>query len=92
MIGRLLLAMLLVVGTAGMSVAGEIQCKRILKYISTGRTATEVAETMVISEDDVIACQEEAAEEAAEAAGDDAGEAAEGAEEAAEGAAEEAAD
>jgi hypothetical protein len=70
MIGRLVLAMLLVIGTAGMGVASEIQCKRILKYLSTGRTPTEIAETMVISEDDVIACQEEAAEEAGAEAAD----------------------
>lgn len=77
-IGRLLVGVLLIVGFAGMSSAGEIQCNRILKYLSTGRSPSEVAETMVISEDDVLACKEEAeaqeAEKAAEGgkAGEDA--------------------
>jgi hypothetical protein len=61
-VGRLLLGALLVASMAGVGAASEIQCKRILKYLDTGRTASEVAETMVISEDDVVRCQEEAKE------------------------------
>lgn len=59
-IGRWLLVALLVVGFAGVGSAAEIQCKRILKYLSTGRSVSDVAETMVISEDDVLACKEQA--------------------------------
>jgi hypothetical protein len=68
-IGHLLLGMLLVVALAGPSSATEIQCKRILKYLSTGRSVSDVAETMVISEDDVLKCKQEA-DEAAKAAGE----------------------
>jgi hypothetical protein len=77
-LGTLLLGALLILGTANASFAEAIQCKRILKYLSTGRSPSDVAETMVISEDEVLACQEEA--EAAKAEGeagkDPAGEAA----------------
>jgi len=59
-IGQLLLGVILVACLGGVSSASEIQCKRILKYLSTGRSASDVAETMVISEDDVLACKEEA--------------------------------
>jgi hypothetical protein len=68
--GRLLLVALMTFGVAGLGAASEIQCKRILKYLSTGRTPSDVAETMVISEDEVLACQEEA--KAAEGEGGDA--------------------
>ena len=69
-LGTLVLSGLLILGTAGLGFAAEIQCKRILKYLSTGRTASDVAETMVISEDQVIACQEEAEAAKAEEKGD----------------------
>lgn len=69
-IGRLVLGALLVVGLAGVGSAAEIQCKRILKYLSTGRSVSDVAETMVISEDDVQRCKDEA--EAEGAGGDEA--------------------
>lgn len=59
-IQRLLLAVLMIAGLSGAASAAEIQCKRILKYLSTGRSPSDIAETMVISEDDVLACQEEA--------------------------------
>lgn len=73
--GTLLLSGLLVLGFAMPGLAADIQCKRILKNLSTGRTPEQVAETMVISVDDVIACQEEAeeaAEDTAKEAADDA--------------------
>jgi hypothetical protein len=59
---------MMLLGTASTSFAEAIQCKRILKYLSTGRSPSDVAETMVISEDEVLACQEEA--EAAKAEGE----------------------
>jgi len=68
---RWLLGMILIAGLAGPSWAGDIQCNRILKYLSTGRSPSEVAETMVISEDDVIACKEEADAKKAEEGGDE---------------------
>ena len=42
-IERLLLGALLVVGIAGVGSASEIQCKRILKYLDTGRSVSDVA-------------------------------------------------
>lgn len=74
-IRRLFMAGLIILVGAGSGLTAEIQCKRILKYLSTGRSVSDVAETMVISEDDVIACQEEAAEaeKKGEAAEDTAG-------------------
>jgi hypothetical protein len=72
-LATLLLGALMILGTANVSFAEAIQCKRILKYLSTGRSPSDVAETMVISEDEVIACQEEAeAEKATDEAGKDA--------------------
>jgi hypothetical protein len=59
--------MMLTVGATGLlaigqvSVAGAVNCKQVLKYLQTGRSVSDVAETMVISEDDVKKCQEQAA-------------------------------
>ncbi len=39
------------------AVAG-INCNQVKKYLNTGRTAQDVAETMVISIDEVKKCQE----------------------------------
>jgi hypothetical protein len=50
---------LLAMGSVG--VAGAVNCKQVLKYLQTGRSVSDVAETMVISEDDVKKCQEQAA-------------------------------
>jgi len=58
-------AMLLASASAGQ--AGKVNCKQVLKYLDTGRSAKDIAETMVIEEDEVKKCQEEAA--AAKAAG-----------------------
>ena len=69
-LGTLLLGALMLLGTANACFAEAIQCKRILKYLDTGRSVSDVAETMVISEDEVRACQEEA--EAEKAEGDEA--------------------
>lgn len=39
----------------------EVNCKFVMKNLQTGRTVEEVAQTMVIGEDEVRKCQEEAA-------------------------------
>lgn len=67
--GVLLLGATLVVATNALA---EVNCKQVLRYLKTGRTPSEVAETMVISESDVKRCQEEAA--AAEGSGGTGGE------------------
>ncbi|HZP41036.1 MAG TPA: hypothetical protein VFD84_05955 [Candidatus Binatia bacterium] len=46
-----------------MSLAGDVNCKQVNKYLQTGRTVKDVAETMVISESDVRKCQEQASGE-----------------------------
>ena len=58
--GILVIAAGFVLGTAGWSVAG-VNCKQVNKYLQTGRSVQDVAETMVIGEDEVKKCQEEAA-------------------------------
>lgn len=61
-------------GTAGMSMAGDVNCKQVNKYLQTGRSVKDVAETMVISESDVRKCQEAAGGEAKPAEGAKGGE------------------
>ncbi len=61
--GNLVIAMGLVLGTAAWSVAG-VNCKQVNKYLQTGRSVSDVSETMVIGEDEVKKCQEEAASQA----------------------------
>jgi len=58
--GILVIAAGLVLGTAGWS-AAVVNCKQVNKYLQTGRSVQDVAETMVIGEDEVKKCQEEAA-------------------------------
>ena len=53
----------LILATAGLGMAGEVNCKQVNKYLGTGRTVKDVAETMVISESDVKKCQDQAASE-----------------------------
>jgi len=67
---------LLSLGTAGSSFAGAVNCKQVNKYLQTGRSVKDVAETMVIEESDVKKCQDEAGKEGA--AGGAAGAAKEG--------------
>jgi hypothetical protein len=55
--------------TAGLGTASAVNCKQVNKYLETGRSVTDVAETMVISEDDVKKCQEEKAAAPAPPAG-----------------------
>ena len=47
--------------TAGLGTANAVNCKQVNKYLETGRSVSDIAETMVISEDDVKKCQEEKA-------------------------------
>ena len=56
---------LLSLGTAGSSFAGAVNCKQVNKYLQTGRSVKDVAETMVIEESDVKKCQDEAGKEGA---------------------------
>ena len=77
--GILVIVAGLVLGTAGWSMA-VVNCKQVNKYLSTGRSVSDVAETMVIGEDEVKKCQEEAATQGqggAKAGGDKAGQDAE---------------
>ena len=62
--GILIIAAGLVLGTAGWSVAA-VNCKQVNNYLSTGRSVQDIAETMVIGEDEVKKCQEEAGSQAA---------------------------
>jgi hypothetical protein len=61
-LGILVIGASLLVGSAG--IAGAVNCKQVNKYLSTGRSVKDVAETMVISESDVKKCQDEAGAEA----------------------------
>ena len=61
-VGILVIAAGLLLGTAGWSVA-EVNCKQVNKYLSTGRSVEDVAQTMVIDEKEVKKCQEQAASE-----------------------------
>ena len=67
-IGTLGAALLLV--AAGSSVAGAVNCKQVNKYLQTGRSVKDVAETMVVDESDVKKCQAEASEGAGAPAGE----------------------
>src|SRR5215468_9292678 len=48
--GSLLLGGTLVLGMATLGTAAEVNCKQVNKYLQTGRSVKDVAETMVISE------------------------------------------
>ena len=50
----------LLLGIAG-SGGAAVNCKQVNKYLATGRSVKDVAETMVIDEKDVKKCQDEAA-------------------------------
>jgi hypothetical protein len=59
----------------GAGPAQAVNCKFVLKNLSIGRTPEQVAETMMISVEEIEKCQEEAAEQkAAEGAGGEGGE------------------
>ena len=55
--GILILGGALVLGTATLGRAAEVNCKQVNKYLQTGRSVKDVAETMVISESDVEKCK-----------------------------------
>lgn len=59
----LVFGLALLLGTAGSAFAGAVNCKQVNKYLQTGRSVKDVAETMVIEESDVKKCQEQAASE-----------------------------
>ncbi len=67
--GTVMIGAALLLATAGVSGA-EVNCKQVNKYLQTGRSVSDVAETMVIGEDDVKKCQEAAAAAPAGAAKD----------------------
>jgi len=53
----LLLGGTLVLGIATLGSAAEVNCKQVNKYLQTGRSVKDVAETMVINESDVEKCK-----------------------------------
>jgi hypothetical protein len=59
-IGILMLGGTLVLAAAVSGLAGEVNCKQVNKYLQTGRSVKDVAETMVISESDVEKCKAQA--------------------------------
>jgi hypothetical protein len=59
----LVLGSVLVLARVG---AAEVNCKQVKKYLDTGRSVQDVAETMVISEADVKNCQDKLNAEAAQ--------------------------
>jgi hypothetical protein len=61
-VGILVMGAAMVIGSAGYGVAGTVNCKQVNKYLQTGRSVQDVAETMVIDPNDVKKCQEEAAQ------------------------------
>ena len=66
----------LLLGTAGLSTAGDVNCKFVLKNLSLpGRTVKDVSEQMQISEADIKKCQDEAASKPAEGGGTKGGDA-----------------
>jgi len=64
-LGTLLIGVTFLLGTAGTGLAGAVNCKQVNKYLQTGRSVKDVAETMVIDESEVKKCQEQAASEGA---------------------------
>ncbi|HEV7730910.1 MAG TPA: hypothetical protein VGR62_02065 [Candidatus Binatia bacterium] len=57
--GILLLGGALIVASATLASAEGVNCKQVKKYLDTGRSVKDVAETMVVSEADVKNCQEQ---------------------------------
>ena len=60
--GTLVIGIALLLGPAS-AFAGAVNCKQVNKYLQTGRSVKDVAETMVIEESEVKKCQEQAASE-----------------------------
>jgi hypothetical protein len=56
---RLISLFVIVAGSLALTAsAAEVNCKQVNKYLQTGRTPQDVADTMVVSVDDVKKCQE----------------------------------
>ncbi len=53
----LLVALGLLVATAGSALA--VNCAQVRRYLSTGRSVQDVADTMILSVDEVKKCQQE---------------------------------
>ena len=70
--GILMVGASLIVATATVSGA-EVNCKQVNKYLQTGRSVKDVAETMVVDEADVKKCQEAAGQAGDAKPGDKAG-------------------
>jgi hypothetical protein len=68
-LGVLVMGAALLLGSAGYGLA-EVNCKQVNKYLQTGRSTQDVAETMVIDEKEVKKCQEEAAAQGAAGGGE----------------------
>jgi hypothetical protein len=62
-LSTLVVGFALVIGGTASSFAGAVNCKQVNKYLQTGRSVKDVAETMVIDEADVKKCQEQAGSE-----------------------------
>ena len=60
-LGMGLFAAVVLLGVSGTAFAGPVNCKQVNKYLQTGRSVKDVAETMVVEESEVKKCQEEAA-------------------------------
>jgi hypothetical protein len=71
-LGILMVGASLIVATATVSGA-EVNCKQVNKYLQTGRSVKDVAETMVVDEADVKKCQEQAGQAGDAKTGDKAG-------------------
>ena len=71
-LGILMMGASLVVASATVSGA-EVNCKQVNKYLQTGRSVKDVAETMVIDEAEVKKCQEAAGQAGDAKGGDKAG-------------------
>jgi hypothetical protein len=50
----------LVLALATLGSAAEVNCKQVNKYLQTGRSVQDVAQTMVIDESDVEKCKAQA--------------------------------
>jgi hypothetical protein len=77
-VGVLMMGAALLLGTAVAGIAGEVNCKQVNKYLQTGRSAKDIAETMVISEADVKKCQDQAGGDQKAGEGQKAGDAGKG--------------
>jgi hypothetical protein len=59
-VGIVMLGGILVLAAATVGRAAEVNCKQVNKYLQTGRSVSDVAQTMVISDSDVEKCKAQA--------------------------------